>query len=399
MNKTDLVILAGGKGTRIKKLSNYPKPIVKFNNLYFLDYLMQNYLLHNFKNIYILAGHKGKQIKKKYHKKIHNLKKITVIIEKKPMDTGGALYNLKKKIKNNFVLVNGDSILDIDLDRFIKKKLNKNLLKIALIKKKFTKNKNKLGNMDLKKNQIVFSKNSKYMNSGIYLCSNKLLSQIKNEKKSLENEVIPNLIKKKKISGEIIKNNFFLDIGTPYYFKKSAVILKKLFRKPAVFFDRDNTLIYDKGYTHKTQDLKFCNKSIEAIKYLIKKKYYIFLVTNQAGIAKGYFKEKNFFLFQEYMNLKMKQKGAYFHDIQFCPYHPKALVKKYKKKTGLRKPGNLMIKNIEKKWLLNKNKSFMIGDQFKDKETAKKSKIYFEYVKNNLLIQIKSIIKKLDRKN
>ena len=95
----------------------------------------------------------------------------------------------------------------------------------------------------------------------------------------------------------------------------------------------------------------------------------------------------------------MKQKGAYFHDIQFCPYHPKALVKKYKKKTGLRKPGNLMIKNIEKKWLLNKNKSFMIGDKFKDKETAKKSKIYFEYVKNNLLIQIKSIIKKLDRKN
>ena len=58
-----------------------------------------------------------------------------------------------------------------------------------------------------------------------------------------------------------------------------------------------------------------------------------------------------------------------------------------------------MIKNIEKKWLLNKSKSFMIGDKFKDKETAKKSQIYFEYVKNNLLIQIKSIIKKLDRNN
>ena len=127
MNNTDLVILAGGKGTRIRKLSNYPKPIIKFNNLYFLDYLMQNYLLHNFKNIYILAGHKGQQIKKKYHNKIHNLKKIRVIIEKKPMDTGGALYNLKKVIKNNFVLVNGDSILDIDLDKFIKKKLNKKL--------------------------------------------------------------------------------------------------------------------------------------------------------------------------------------------------------------------------------------------------------------------------------
>ena len=398
MNNIDLVILAGGKGTRIRKLSNYPKPFIKFNNLHFLDYLMQNYLLYSFKNIYILAGYKGDQIKKKYHQKKYNLKKINVIIEKKIMDTGGALYNLKSIIKNDFVLVNGDSILDIDLDKFIKKKLNKNLLKIALIKKKFSKNKNKLGNLNLKKDQIVLSENSKYMNSGIYHCSKKLLQKIKNEKKSLENEIIPNLIEKKKISGEIIKNNFFLDIGTPYYFRKSATILRNLFKKPAVFFDRDNTLIYDKGYTHKLKDLKFCNKSIEAIKFLIKKKYYVFLITNQAGIAKGFFKEKDFFLFQEFMSSKMKQEGAYFHDVEFCPYHPKALVKKYKKKTGLRKPGNMMIKNIENKWLINKTRSFMIGDSFTDKETAKKSKIYFEYVKNDLLFQVKSIIKKLDRR-
>ena len=56
-----------------------------------------------------------------------------------------------------------------------------------------------------------------------------------------------------------------------------------------------------------------------------------------------------------------------------------------------------MIKNIENKWLINKTRSFMIGDSFTDKETAKKSKIYFEYVKNDLLFQVKSIIKKLDR--
>ena len=61
-----LVILAGGKGTRIKKFSNSPKPIIKFNGLYFLDYLIQNYSIYNFKNIYILAGYKGKQIKNIY---------------------------------------------------------------------------------------------------------------------------------------------------------------------------------------------------------------------------------------------------------------------------------------------------------------------------------------------
>lgn len=396
MNNVDLVILAGGKGTRIKKFSNYPKPIIRFNNLYFLDYVIQNYSIYNFKNIYVLAGYKGMQIKKIYSKRKFNLKNIKVIIENSPMDTGGALYNLKNIIKNDFILTNGDSILDINLSKFVEKKLNKNLIRISLINKKFSKNQNKLGNLSLKGSSVIYKDNSKYMNAGVYYCSKNLLKQINNKKTSLENELIPSLIKNKKVSGKIINNKFFLDIGTPYYFKRSSKILKKLFQKPAVFFDRDNTLIEDKGYTYKAKDLKFKKKTLETIKYLIKKKYYIFLVTNQAGIAKGLFEEKDFFNFQEAMRLKMEKSKIYFHDIEFCPFHPQAVVAKYKKKTELRKPGNMMIKSIENKWLINKRKSFMIGDSYKDKRTAKKSKIYFEYVKDNLLLQVRSITKKLN---
>ena len=396
MRNIDLVILAGGRGTRIKKLTNYPKPIVKFNNLHFLDYLLQSYSINSFKNIYVLAGFKGKQIKKIYDKKKFNLKNIKVIIETKPLDTGGALFNLKNKIKNNFVLTNGDSLVDIDIKNFTKQKLKKSLIKMALINKKFTKNKNKLNDISIYNNNVVFKKNSQYMNSGIYYCNKNLLKKIINQKISLENEIIPNLIKEKKVLGEILKNKFFLDIGTPFYFFKTSKILKKLSKKPAVFFDRDNTLIKDKGYTFKTRDLRFKKNAINAIKYLINKKYYIFLVTNQAGIAKGYFKEKDFINFQEFMRLKMEKKGAYFHDIEYCPYHPDSKLKKYKKNTELRKPGNMMIRNLENKWLVNKSKSFMIGDSLKDKKTAKKSEIYFEYAKDNLLSQVKTIYKKLN---
>ena len=396
MKDLDLVILAGGKGSRIKNFTNKPKPIVKFNSLPFLDYLIQNYTLYNFKNIYVLAGYKGSQIKKIYSKRKFNLKKINVIIEKKPMDTGGALYNLKKVIKNDFILVNGDSILDINLEKFIQKNLKNHLIRIALISKKFSKNKNKLGNLSIKNNKIIIKNSSPYMNAGVYYCSKKLLKIFKKKRVSLENETIPKLIKKNKVTGQIIKNKFFLDIGTPYYFKRSSKILKNLFSKPAVFFDRDNTITKDDGYTYKIKDLKFIRKSMQAIKFLIKKNYYIFLVTNQAGIAKGFFKEDNFLMFQEAMKLKMEKNKIYFHDIEYCPYHPKAIIKKYKKKTLLRKPGNMMIKNLEKKWIINKSKSFMIGDSLSDKQTAKKSKIYFEYPKNNLLLQVKSIFKKLN---
>ena len=396
MKNIDLVILAGGKGSRIKKFTNYPKPLVKFNNLHFLDYLIQNYSLYNFKNIYILAGYKGNQIKKIYSTRRFNLKSVKVIVEKSPLDTGGALYNLKNTIKNDFILTNGDSILDIDLKKFIKKRSKKGLIEIALINKKFSKNKNKLGNLSLKRKFIKISDKSNYMNAGVYYCNNNILKKIKNEKKSLENDIIPNLIENKQASGQKIKSNFFLDIGTPYYFKRSAKILKNLFYRPAIFFDRDNTLIQDKGYTYKKKDLKFIRKSLQAIKFLLKKNYYIFVVTNQAGIAKGFFKTKNFIEFQEFMKNKMEEKKVFFHDIEYCPFHPDAKIKKFKKNSKLRKPGNLMIKNLEKKWLINKSKSFMIGDSLTDKQTAKKSKIYFEYPKKNLLLQVKSIFKKLN---
>ncbi len=399
MKDIDLVILAGGKGTRIKKFINLPKPVAKFNNLNFLDYLFQNYSINFFKNIYVLAGFKGEEIKNIYNKKIFNLNKVNIILEKYPMDTGGALYGLKKIVKNNFVLTNGDSIVDIDLRKFTRKKLNKSLIKMALISKKFTKNKNKLNNISIKGKDINFEKNSKYMNSGVYYCNKNLLKKIKNHKISLENDILPTLIRQKKVVGEILKSKYFLDIGTPYYFIRASKILNKLFKKPAVFFDRDNTLIEDKGYTFKIKDLKFKNNAIKAIKYLINKNYYIFLVTNQAGIAKGYFKEKDFYNFQNFMKKKMEKFGTYFHDIEYCPYHPNAKIKKYKKKTELRKPGNLMLKNIEKKWLINKSKSFMIGDSVKDKKTSKKSNIYFEYAKDNLLSQVKTIYKKINLEN
>ena len=94
----DLVILAGGKGSRIKHLNrNMPKPMIKIGGKTFLELLINYYAKFNFENIYILAGYKGDIIKKKFHGKIQNFTKINCIIENKVRDTGGALLLLKKK--------------------------------------------------------------------------------------------------------------------------------------------------------------------------------------------------------------------------------------------------------------------------------------------------------------
>ena len=117
----DLIILAGGKGTRIKKyLNNAPKILAKFKNFFYFDLVLLTVSRFFFKNIYIIAGSRGSLIKKRYHLSSIGISKIKVIIEKKLKGTAGALFEVKNKLKNSFFLINGDTIFDINFFRLIK---------------------------------------------------------------------------------------------------------------------------------------------------------------------------------------------------------------------------------------------------------------------------------------
>ena len=128
------------------------------------------------------------------------------------------------------------------------------------------------------------------------------------------------------------------------------------------------------------------------MQYLIKKNYYIFIITNQAGIAKKIYKEEDFIKLHKIINEKFTKYKIYIDDVQFSPYHIKAKIKKYKKNSSLRKPGNKMIENIKSNWDLNLNKSFLIGDKKIDSMAAKKSKIKFYYSDVDFYRQVKTII-------
>lgn len=391
MKNIDLVILAGGKGSRIKKyLNNNPKPMVKFNNIFFLNYIINNLVKYPFNRIFILTRFKNKIIFKKFHNKFFNFTKIKCIKENNYMGTGGALYNLKKEKIDDFILVNGDTIFDIDINDLIKLRDKNKIGSIALTKNNRNINSQKLNRLSLRYKNIFYSNKGNLMNGGIYFFNKKIFSFVKDKSQSLENDIIPKLIKKRKIVGKIYKN-FFLDIGTPKYFKKSSVLLKKHFKRPAAFLDRDGVINYDYGYVYKPKNFKFKNGVLKTLKHLIKKNYYIFVITNQAGIARRIFSENDFFKLHRYLKNKLSSKNIFFNEVKYSPYHPEGKMKKYKKRSSYRKPGNLMIKDIFKNWLIDKKNSFMIGDKNSDQLCAKKSNLYFEFVKKNFLKQIKDI--------
>lgn len=394
MKRIDLVILAGGRGKRISKLTKkIPKPLIKINNIPFIQYLLNYYSKYNLKKIYILTGYRGDKFLK-FHKKLSNLVPIECVREKKKLDTGGAIFQLRNKIKNNFIVINGDSFIDYNVTDFINKKIKKKkIAKIILTKNKNYLSNNKLSKLTIDKNELV-SSNGTLMNAGVYFFKKEIFKYLKLKKISLEKEIIPNLIKKKLVQG-VSSNNKFLDIGTYTNLNKAKNFLRKNINLYSVFFDRDGVINHDKNYLFKIKDFKFRKNIIKTLKFLNHEKINIFIVTNQAGIAKGLYSENDFLKLSRQVKTLLDKKNIFISDIEYCPFHINAIKKKYRKNSQFRKPGNLMIKKIKKKWGVISKKAFMIGDQLSDYKAAKKSGIYFEYVENDILKQVKRINKKM----
>ena len=385
--------MAGGKGSRIKNyLNKKPKPLIKINNFVFLDLLIKKVCKYNFNRLYILAGYRGSQIKKKYHKKSFNFVKTEVMIEKKALGTAGSLSQLHNKIKNEFIVINGDTFFDIDLSKVINFKLKKNEIFLSLVKNHNYKSNKKLTFLKINKdNQISYNKKSILINGGIYKFNRFFLRQIKRRNYSLENDIIPRLINTKKVKG-IVFDDFFIDIGTPKNLNSAKKNLINYLTRPALFLDRDNTIINDKGYTHNINELKIKKNFINTLKNINKKNIYIFIVTNQSGIGKGIFTEKQFFNFQLELKKRLYSLDIFIDDVQFCPFHEEAKLKIYRKKTNLRKPGNGMLLNLFQNWSLLKKKSIMIGDQITDEICANKTGIKFMNVNNINLKKLKKIL-------
>lgn len=150
----------------------------------------------------------------------------------------------------------------------------------------------------------------------------------------------------------------------------------KLFK--IAFLDRDGVLNKSEiknGYVGFIKDFNWIPGAKKAIKFLKKSGFKVVIVTNQSGIARGYFSIKDVYKLHRYLHDELIKFGTSVDKIYFCPYHKDGIIKKYKKKSILRKPRIGMFLKASKVWNIDKKKSFMIGDQITDIEFAKKAKI------------------------
>ena len=138
----------------------------------------------------------------------------------------------------------------------------------------------------------------------------------------------------------------------------------------AVFLDRDNTIILDKGYTHKIEDLHFLPKAIDGLKILHEAGYALIIITNQSGIARGMYTEQQYKEFRDNMHAKLLQQGIMIKDEFFCPHHPEKGIGEYKIDCDCRKPKPGMLEKAIEQQSIDRKKSWTIGDKAADIEAG-----------------------------
>ena len=170
--------------------------------------------------------------------------------------------------------------------------------------------------------------------------------------------------------------------------------------RPAVFFDRDGVLNKDIGYLYKIADFVWIEGAVEAIKACNQAGWLVFVITNQSGVARGYYTEADVQRLHEWMNEDLARYGAHIDEFFYCPHHPEGCVEEYKRTCECRKPGTKLLELACEKYAVDKQKAFLIGDKLSDMECAARAGIEgVRFLSGRVDLVVEAQLAQMARKN
>ena len=143
------------------------------------------------------------------------------------------------------------------------------------------------------------------------------------------------------------------------------------FHRKAVFLDRDGVINKDFGYVHRWEDFEFIPGSIEAMRKLQDSGYALVIVTNQSGLARGFYTQQQYHQLTETYVQYLAAQRVFLDGVYFCPHHPKGAVPSLAKECDCRKPAPGMFHKAARELDISLSDSLMIGDKSSDVEAAR----------------------------
>ena len=386
-----VVIMAGGKGTRISSVaSDIPKPMIKISGKPVLEHEIECLKEQGFTDIIITVSHLGHIIMDYFGdgSKISPVTNkpfgvdIEYFEEKIPLGNAGALFRLKDKLTDDFLLLNADSVFDIDFNRFVDfHKTHGGLVTLfthpnshpydsgLIIADESSAVEKWLTKEDVRPE---FYKNR--VNAGLHILAPKLLdNEINTPKIDLDRQLLKPLAGTGKMfvydSPEYVK-----DMGTPERFEavsrdyENGVVEGKNLRnaQKAVFIDRDGTINKYVGFLRNIDDFELLDGASEAIKMINQSGYLAVVITNQPIIARGEVTVDELNEIHDKMETLLGLDGAYIDALYYCPHHPHSgydgEIKELKFDCECRKPKPGMLLQAAKDLNIDLSESWMIGD-------------------------------------
>jgi D-glycero-D-manno-heptose 1,7-bisphosphate phosphatase len=383
--------MAGGKGTRLSSIAqDIPKPMVRLFDKPILEYQLDCLKKNGLKEIVIVIGHLGKAISEYFGDGKKFGCAITYYDETEPLGTAGALYKIYDELSDNFILLNGDTILDMDFSRMIcfhkeKKALatlavhpNSHPFDSALL---ITNSDNQITDWLNKEDPRLYYKNQ--VNAGVHILAKELLSITTPQKEKVDLD--RDILKPSVNTGRLFAYHtpeYIKDMGTPERYAqvssdiKSGMVQEKNLAKKqkAVFLDRDGTINIFNDFITRPEDFELIGSAAEAIKKINSLGYLAIVITNQPIIARGEVDFETLDCIHNKMETELGKHGAYIDDLFYCPHHPdKGFLgerPEYKIDCDCRKPKPGMILQAAEKYNIDLSKSYMVGDDKRDTQAG-----------------------------
>ncbi len=374
MSGLQCAVLCGGLGTRLGALTaETPKPLLDVAGEPFLEGLLFELGRQGVSKVLLLAAFQAEKIFR-FVERSAAIKRfgmsVQVAVEPDRAGTGGALWHARDLLEDEFFLVNGDTWFDVPILSLIREANDGGDCEGVLALRK-VEDASRYGTVQFEGSKVIgFSEKDSaggqaYINGGIYFLSKSILRLVSPDC-SIERDVLPRLAAEDRLRAVSFEGNYFIDIGLPETFERAQTEIPRQKCRPAAFLDRDGVINKDHGYVGSIDRFELMPNACDAIAKLNAAGFYVFIVTNQAGIGRGYYEEADHLGVMRHLACELKKSGGHFDDHRFSPYHPAAKPGPYRQNHPWRKPEPGMLLDLMEHWAVDTGRSFIIGDKESD---------------------------------